>query len=94
MGRPSNSSVVPIPDEKPAEPNDDAASNAGSAPAEKNRWRQITLNVIKVMLAIFFVYTFIFAIGLLSDSFQVLGGAFLNDGEGFLDARKRDPQRA
>ena len=81
MGRPSNSSVVPMPEnsEKPVE--DDVASNAESAPAEKSRWKHITLNVIKVMLAIFFVYTFIFAIGLLSDSFQVLGGAFLNDGE-------------
>ena len=79
MGRPSNSSVVPIPEEKPENAPKDDASTVKS----ENRCRHITLNVIKVMLAIFFVYTFIFAIGLLSDSFQVLGGAFLNDGEDF-----------
>ncbi|CBY23931.1 unnamed protein product [Oikopleura dioica] len=77
MKPPSYSSVVPIPDEK-ADSSPKDASSIEPAPAE-NRCRQITLNVIKVMLAIFFVYTFIFAIGLLSDSFQVLGGAFLND---------------
>ena len=82
MGRPSNSSVVPIPEENPENaPKDDASTVESDA--TENRCRHITLNVIKVMLAIFFVYTFIFAIGLLSDSFQVLGGAFLNDGEDF-----------
>ena len=78
MGRASNSSVVPIPDEKMKS---SAAEKSSIDSSSENRCRRITLNVVKVMLAIFFVYTFIFAIGLLSDSFQVLGGAFLNDGD-------------
>jgi len=37
------------------------------------------LNIAKVLGAFTFIYIFIFSIGLLSDSFQVLGGAFLNE---------------
>ena len=46
---------------------------------EGNKYCRWLLNTVKICLAIWFVYVFIFAIGLLSDSFQVLGGAFLND---------------
>ena len=37
------------------------------------------LNLLKILGAVSFIYIFIFSIGLLSDSFQVLGGAFLNE---------------
>lgn len=36
------------------------------------------MNILKVVGAASFIYIFIFSIGLLSDSFQVLGGSFLN----------------
>ena len=38
----------------------------------------LILNILKVTGAVAFIYIFIFSIGLLSDSFQVLGGSFLN----------------
>ncbi|CAG5085636.1 Oidioi.mRNA.OKI2018_I69.PAR.g10950.t1.cds [Oikopleura dioica] len=49
------------------------------------------INTIKICLAIWFVYVFIFAIGLLSDSFQVLGGAFLNEVIEHAEAYLEDP---
>ena len=43
------------------------------------KWKTWLFTTLKILGAIFFTYTFIFAIGLLSDSFQVLGGSFLNE---------------
>ncbi|CBY42068.1 unnamed protein product, partial [Oikopleura dioica] len=54
-------------------------SSEESENKEGNKYCRWLLNTVKICLAIWFVYVFIFAIGLLSDSFQVLGGAFLND---------------
>lgn len=54
-------------------------SSGISEKEEGNKYCRWLLNTVKICLAIWFVYVFIFAIGLLSDSFQVLGGAFLND---------------
>ena len=56
-----------------------STSSGGSEKEEGNKYCRWLLNTVKICLAIWFVYVFIFAIGLLSDSFQVLGGAFLND---------------
>ena len=52
-----------------------------SEPSTKrsNKWKRIILNILKVLGAIFFLYLFIFSIGLLSDAFQVLGGSWLNE---------------
>ena len=51
-------------------------------PEPKGRWKSIVLNILKILGAIFFLYLFVFSIGLLSDAFQVLGGSWLN---GILD---------
>ena len=71
---------------------DEIEQNAGEtlerqpkqAEAEKNSepdiplWRKILMSTLKILGALLFIYLFIFSIGLLSDGFQVLGGAFLN----------------
>ena len=67
--------------EKVDNSNEDIEKHEESENNEKPepKWKTWTLNILKICGAIFFTYVFIFAIGLLSDSFQVLGGSFLNE---------------
>ena len=67
--------------EKVGNLNEDKEKHGESENGEKPQSKSKTylLNILKICGAIFSTYVFIFAIGLLSHSFQVLGGSFLNE---------------
>jgi hypothetical protein len=44
-----------------------------------NKCKSIGITALRIFGAVVSIYVFIFSIGLLSDAFQILGGAFLNE---------------